>query len=162
MRQMMQILVMAALGLAIPTGVSAFDKKPHLLTSKGESLLLDGKQFIIRSGEIHYPRVPRAYWKDRLQKARAMGLNTICTYLFWNLHEPEEGRFDFSDNLDVVEYLREAQQEGLWVIVLPGSGEHRICESAAPTAASYRPPNIIFNAWAGSFFHCNRPKAVRS
>ena len=87
---------------------------------KGNSFLLNGKPFTIRSGEIHYPRVPRAYWRDRFKKARAMGLNTITTYVFWNLHEPTPGKFDFTGNLDVAEFVREAGQEGLYVIVRPG------------------------------------------
>lgn len=81
---------------------------------------LDGKPFVVRSGEMHYPRVPRAYWRDRFAKAKAMGLNTICTYVFWNLHEPEPGKFNFSGNLDLAEYLRLAKAEGLYVILRPG------------------------------------------
>lgn len=69
---------------------------------------------------MHYPRVPRAYWRDRMRKMRAMGLNTLCTYVFWNLHEPAPGRFDFAGNLDLATYLRTAQEEGLWAIVRPG------------------------------------------
>ena len=87
---------------------------------QGESFLLNGKSFIVRSGEMHYPRVPRAYWRDRFKKAKAMGLNTITTYVFWNLHEPTPGKFDFTGNLDVAEFVREAGQEGLYVIVRPG------------------------------------------
>jgi len=69
---------------------------------------------------MHYPRVPRAYWRDRFRMARAMGLNTITTYVFWNLHEPRPGVYDFSGQNDLAEYIREAQQEGLNVILRPG------------------------------------------
>lgn len=69
---------------------------------------------------MHYPRVPRQHWKDRFQRMKAMGMNTVCTYLFWNAHEPEPGKWDFSGNLDFVEFIKEAQQAGLWVIVRPG------------------------------------------
>ena len=86
----------------------------------GDVFSLNGKPYQILSGEMHYPRVPREYWSHRLRLARAMGLNTICTYLFWNLHEPEEGRFIFTGNLDVAEYARLAQQAGLNVILRPG------------------------------------------
>jgi beta-galactosidase len=92
----------------------------HAFGWKGENFLLDSKPFIIRSGEMHYPRVPREYWRDRFKKAKAMGLNTITTYVFWNLHEPTPGKFDFTGNLDVAEFVREAGQEGLYVIVRPG------------------------------------------
>ena len=87
---------------------------------KGEHFLLDGEPFLLISGEMHYPRVPRPYWRDRMRKMRALGLNTLCTYVFWNLHEPESGKFDFTGNLDVAAYLRTAQEEGLWVILRPG------------------------------------------
>jgi beta-galactosidase len=87
---------------------------------KGNDFLLDGKPFLIRSGEMHYPRIPRMYWRDRFKKARAMGLNVITTYVFWNLHEPTPGKFDFTGNLDIAEFIREAGQEGLYVILRPG------------------------------------------
>jgi len=86
----------------------------------GDSVfLLDGKPFQMISGEMHYPRVPREAWRARMKMARAMGLNTIGTYVFWNLHEPQKGRFDFSGNNDVAEFVKIAQQEGLWVILRP-------------------------------------------
>jgi beta-galactosidase len=93
---------------------------PHTFTVSGEQFLLDGKPYQVISGEMHYSRIPRAYWRDRLQKARAMGLNTITTYVFWNLHEPRPGVYDFSGENDVAEYIREARQEGLHVILRPG------------------------------------------
>ena len=92
----------------------------HTFTVSGSQFLLDGKPYQIISGEMHYPRVPRAYWRDRFRKARAMGLNTITTYVFWNLHEPRPGVYDFGGQNDVGEYIREAQQEGLNVILRPG------------------------------------------
>jgi beta-galactosidase len=82
--------------------------------------MLDGKPLQIISGEMHYPRIPREYWRDRLRKARAMGLNTISTYVFWNLHEPHPGAYDFRGQLDVAEFIREAQEEDLHVILRPG------------------------------------------
>lgn len=60
----------------------------HTFTVGGKQFLMDGKPYQIISGEMHYTRVPRAYWRDRFRKAKAMGLNTITTYVFWNVHEP--------------------------------------------------------------------------
>ena len=74
----------------------------------------------ILSGEMHYARIPRAYWHDRLAMARAMGLNAVSTYVFWNKHEPRPGIYDFSGENDVAEYVRAAQAEGLDVILRPG------------------------------------------
>src|SRR5579863_10045214 len=108
--------------LPVLLAVMAAAPKPggHTFGWQGEQFLLDGKPFVIRSGEMHYPRVPREYWRDRMRKMRAMGLNTLCTYVFWNLHEPQQGKFDFTGNLDVAEYIRTAQTEGLYVILRPG------------------------------------------
>lgn len=106
--------------MTLAFAILAMTAAAHTFTVKGPDFILDGEPFQIRSGELHYNRIPRAYWKDRLQKAKAMGLNTICTYIFWNLHEPEPDKWDFKDNLDVVAFVKEAQKEGLWVIVRPG------------------------------------------
>jgi beta-galactosidase len=92
----------------------------HTFGYQGEQFLLDGKPFLIISGSMHYPRVPRPYWRDRMRKMRALGLNTLCTYVFWDLHEPQPGKFDFTADLDVAAYVQTAQEEGLWVIVRPG------------------------------------------
>src|SRR5579884_2717579 len=92
----------------------------HTFGWSGQHFLLDGKPFQIISGEMHYARVPRPYWRQRMRLMKAMGLNTLTTYVFWNLHEPRPGEYDFTGNLDVAEYIRTAQQEGLWVILRPG------------------------------------------
>lgn len=92
----------------------------HTFTAQGNQFLYDGKPFQIIAGDMHYPRVPREYWRNRLHKAKAMGLNTLTTYAFWNVHEPSPGVYDFTGQNDLAEYLREAQQEGLHVILRPG------------------------------------------
>ncbi len=92
----------------------------HEFSWSGENFLLDGKPFLIRSGEMHYTRIPRPYWRDRLLKAKAMGINTLCTYVFWNSHETSPGKFDFTGQNDVAAFVKEAQSVGLWVIVRPG------------------------------------------
>ena len=96
------------------------DGKPHTFGVAAGQFVLDGKPFRVISGEMHYPRIPREYWRARLKMARAMGLNAITTYVFWNEHEQTPGTYDFSGNNDVAEFIREAQQEGLWVILRPG------------------------------------------
>jgi len=92
----------------------------HSFGIEGDHFVLDAKPFQIISGEIHYARIPREYWRDRLKKARAMGLNTVSTYVFWNAHEPKPGVYDFSGGLDVAAFVRTAQEEGLYVILRPG------------------------------------------
>jgi beta-galactosidase len=91
-----------------------------LTFSLGDSVfLLDGKPFQMISGEMHYPRIPREAWRQRMKMAKAMGLNTIGTYVFWNLHEPEKGTFDFNGNNDIAAFVKIAQEEGLWVVLRP-------------------------------------------
>jgi beta-galactosidase len=104
---------------SILTAAAQPRQQPSFRVANGQ-FLLDGKPFRIISGEMHYARIPRAYWRDRLRMAKAMGLNTITTYVFWNAHEPRPGIHDFSGNLDIAEFIREAQQEGLYVILRPG------------------------------------------
>ena len=83
--------------------------------------LLDGKPFQIRAGEMHPARIPAEYWRHRIQMAKAMGLNTIAAYIFWNYHEQSEGRFDFTTgNRDIARFIRIAQDEGMWVLLRPG------------------------------------------
>ncbi|MFB9841673.1 glycoside hydrolase family 35 protein [Mucilaginibacter ginsenosidivorans] len=91
----------------------------HTFQLGDDAFLLDNKPFQIISGEMHYPRVPREAWRQRMKMAKAMGLNTIGTYVFWNLHEPQKGVFDFTGNNDVAEFVKIAQEEGLWVILRP-------------------------------------------
>jgi beta-galactosidase len=92
----------------------------HTFAIGTNDFLLDGQRFQIRCGEIHAARVPREYWRHRLQMAKAMGLNTVCAYLFWNQIEPRPGQFDWSGQADAAEFCRLAQQSGLWVILRPG------------------------------------------
>ncbi|SER24697.1 glycoside hydrolase family 35 protein [Pedobacter rhizosphaerae] len=94
-------------------------KKAHEFKLGDNDFLLDGKPFQIISGELHYPRVPKEAWRDRMKMAKAMGLNTIGTYVFWNLHEPQKDQFDFSGNNNIAEFVKIAAEEGLWVILRP-------------------------------------------
>ncbi|HEY1253534.1 MAG TPA: glycoside hydrolase family 35 protein [Terracidiphilus sp.] len=116
----------AILGAQLIFGIATAASQPNAapqrtgLTVQGQSLLLDGKPFKIISGEMHYARIPREYWRARLKMARAMGLNTIATYVFWNVHEPKPGVYDFSGNNDLATYVRMAQEEGLYVILRSG------------------------------------------
>lgn len=84
-----------------------------------DTFYLDGQPFQVISGSIHYFRVVPAYWRDRLEKLKAMGCNTVETYIPWNMHEPKKGVFRFDGMLDVVQFVRLAQELGLYVILRP-------------------------------------------
>ncbi len=116
MQRKLFLVVFCALSIA----ASLAEAPAHTFKIDNGQFQMDGRPYQILSGEMHYPRVPRAYWRDRFRMARAMGLNTITTYVFWNLHEPHPGVFDFSGQNDLAQYIREAQQEGLNVILRPG------------------------------------------
>ncbi|XP_051973205.1 beta-galactosidase-1-like protein 2 [Xyrauchen texanus] len=81
---------------------------------------LGGEQFRILGGSLHYFRVPRAYWKDRMVKMKACGFNTLTVDVPWSLHQPEKGEFRFQGDLDVEAFLHLAAEVGLWVILRPG------------------------------------------
>ena len=89
-------------------------------TVGNKTFLLDGKPFIVKAAEVHYPRIPRPYWEHRIQMCKALGMNTLCIYAFWNFHEQQMGQFDFSGQADVAEFCRLAQKNGMYVIVRPG------------------------------------------
>jgi len=99
---------------------SAAGQATHRFAIGEQDFLLDGQRLQIRCGELHFARVPREYWGHRLRICKAMGLNTVCAYLFWNFHEWEQGRFDWSGQADAAQFCRLAQKEGLWVILRPG------------------------------------------
>lgn len=93
----------------------------HTFTAANGEFLLDGKPFRIIGAELHPARIPREYWRHRIQMAKAMGCNTISSYVFWNYLEPEEGQFDFhTENRDIVAFVRLCQEEGMWVLIRPG------------------------------------------
>ena len=84
------------------------------------TFLLDGKPFVVKAAEVHYPRIPRDYWEHRIKMCKALGMNTLCLYVFWNIHEQQEGKFDFTGNNDVAAFCRLAQKNGMYIIVRPG------------------------------------------
>ncbi|WP_415209079.1 glycoside hydrolase family 35 protein [Rudaea sp.] len=120
MLKSIQIGIVAAVALAVsPAGAAPAAATPGLVVEQGQ-FLLDGKPFHIVSGEMHYLRIPREYWHARLKMAKAMGLNAVTAYVFWNVHERSPGHYDFAGQNDVAAFVRAAQDEGLYVILRPG------------------------------------------
>lgn len=113
-------LTMAAAMTFLPSASAAQTGRGETFSVGDKTFLLNGRPFVVKAAELHYPRIPRPYWRHRIKMCKALGMNTICLYVFWNAHEPREGRFDFSGNLDVAEFCRIAQSEGMYVIVRPG------------------------------------------
>ena len=95
-------------------------KAQQTFTTAKNQFELNGKPFVIRAAELHYPRIPKEYWEHRIQMCKAMGMNTICIYLFWNLHEQQQGVYDFSGQNDVAAFVKLVQKNGMYCIVRPG------------------------------------------
>lgn len=108
--------------ILLTTALFSQKQKPRHTFSLGTTeFLLDGNPVQIISGELHPSRIPVAYWRNRIQMAKAMGCNTISVYIMWNYQEPQEGVFDFeSENRNLAEFFRIVGEEGLWLIVRPG------------------------------------------
>ncbi|MCX2449669.1 beta-galactosidase [Pedobacter sp. PLR] len=85
-----------------------------------EHFELNGKPYVIRCGEMHFARIPKAEWRQRLKMAKAMGLNAVCAYLFWNMHENQQDKFTWTGQADAKTFCKIAQEEGLYVILRPG------------------------------------------
>ena len=114
------LLVFVLLNLYFVSAQSQTIRDHKFELSKTE-FLLDGKPFQIISGEMHFARIPKEYWRQRIQMAKAMGCNTIASYVFWNYHEAEEGKFDFTTwNRDLAGFVKIVQEEGMWFILRPG------------------------------------------
>ena len=109
---------MSMLMLAVPTTMKA--QKTGTFTVGDKTFLLNGKPFVVKAAEVHYPRIPRPYWEHRIKMCKALGMNAVCIYIFWNIHEQQEGQFNFTGNNDVAEFCRLAQKNGMYVIVRPG------------------------------------------
>ena len=113
-------LLLFLLAFATAT-VSASKIKRHTFAISNGTFLYDGKPINIHSGEMHYSRVPAPYWRHRIRMMKAMGLNTVATYVFWNYHETAPGKWDWkSENRNIREFLKICQQEGMMVILRPG------------------------------------------
>ncbi len=107
--------------LVILTSGIAGAQQKHVFSLGKSDFLLDGKPFQIISGEMHPARIPKMYWRQRIQMAKAMGCNTIAAYVFWNYHEQQKGVFDFkTENRNIAEFISICKEEGMWVLLRPG------------------------------------------
>lgn len=122
MNKFLKISVYALLFLGAINGFTSCSlakEKENFKIGKN-TFLLNDKSFIVQAAEVHYPRIPEPYWENRILSCKALGMNTICLYVFWNLHEQNPGEFDFTGNKDIAKFCRLAQKHGMYVIVRPG------------------------------------------
>ena len=114
-------IVMAALLCLATLGANAQAPTEGRTFEAGKgTFLLDGKPFVVKAAELHYPRIPRPYWDQRIKLCKALGMNTICLYVFWNAHEPQPGVYDFTGQNDLAAFCRLCQDNDMYVILRPG------------------------------------------
>ncbi len=118
---MKKIFLLLSLSVCITKSNAQTPASRHSFTLSANDFLMDGKPFQIISGEMHPFRIPKEYWRQRIQMAKAMGCNTIAAYIFWNTHEIKPGVFDFkTENRNIAEFFRICQEEGMWALLRPG------------------------------------------
>ncbi|KAF9622839.1 hypothetical protein IFM89_034074 [Coptis chinensis] len=100
------VAMVACKGQKLTKGVVTYD---------GRSLLINGKRDLYFSGSIHYPRMPHEMWPKVLDKAKHGGINVIQTYVFWNVHEPVQGQYNFEGDYDLVKFIKICQEKGMYV-----------------------------------------------
>ncbi|WP_455672191.1 beta-galactosidase [Phocaeicola sp.] len=113
-KNLIYLLLLALLPLSV------FAQQKNTFEIKDGHFYRNGKVTPILSGEMHYARIPHQYWRHRLQMMKGMGLNTVATYVFWNIHEPEPGEWDFTGDKNLAEYIKIAGEEDMMVILRPG------------------------------------------
>ncbi|MCR5314102.1 MAG: beta-galactosidase [Bacteroidaceae bacterium] len=119
MKRFLSIISIGLAALAM-NPIPTMAQKPGTFEAGKGAFMLNGEPFVVKAAEIHYPRIPQQYWEHRIKMCKALGMNTICIYIFWNIHEQKEGVFDWSGNNNVAEFCRLAQKNGMYVIVRPG------------------------------------------
>ena len=110
---MKKLILLLILIFSLPVAAQNF-------TIGKSTFLLNGKPFTVKAAELHYTRIPAPDWEHRIEMCKALGMNTICLYVFWNIHEQTEGQFDFTGQNDIAAFCRLAQKHGMYVIVRPG------------------------------------------
>ena len=103
---MKKLILLLVLIFSLPVAAQNF-------TIGKNTFLLNGKPFTVKAAELHYTRIPAPYWEHRIEMCKALGMNTICLYVFWNIHEQTEGKFDFTGQNDIAAFCRLAQKHGM-------------------------------------------------
>ena len=114
------ILSVSVAILFLCPSASAQTTRKHTFEVGDGAFMLDGKPFVIKAAELHYPRIPRPYWEQRIKLCKSLGMNAVCLYVFWNAHEQHPDSFNFSEQLDLAAFCRLCQKNGLYVILRPG------------------------------------------
>ncbi len=110
----------AVAAAAISRGITASSEADPAVTFDARSLIVHGTRTLLLCGEIHYSRSTRALWPALLDRSKALGINAIATYVFWNQHEPERDVYDFAGERDLGHFLDLCRERGLYVFLRTG------------------------------------------
>ena len=94
--------------------------EPQTFEAGKGTFMLNGEPFVVKAAELHYPRIPKPYWDQRIKLCKALGMNAVCLYVFWNSHEPKADQFDFTGQNDLREFVKLCEQNDMKVILRPG------------------------------------------
>ncbi|XP_009605185.1 beta-galactosidase 13 [Nicotiana tabacum] len=145
-----RLLSLALLSLLVS---SAIGEKTKGVTYDGRSMIVNGERELLFSGSIHYPRMPPEMWPDIIRKAKEGGLNLIQTYVFWNIHEPVQGQFNFEGNYDVVKFIKTIGEQGLYVTLRIGPYIEAEWNQGGFPYWLREVPNITFRSYNEPFIH---------
>lgn len=128
MKKGIKLLAMTAAGALLLAGwmPSSAAEKQRQAKEAGKfeagkgAFLLNGEPFVVKAAELHYPRIPKPYWDQRIKLCKALGMNTVCLYTFWNAHEPKQDQFDFTGQNDLREFIKLCEANEMKVILRPG------------------------------------------
>ncbi|XP_013621401.1 PREDICTED: beta-galactosidase 6 [Brassica oleracea var. oleracea] len=112
--------ILVAMVVVLSTAPAGGDTAEKGVTYDGRSLIIDGQRKLLFSGSIHYPRSTPEMWPSLIKKTKEGGIDVIQTYVFWNLHEPKLGQYDFSGRNDLVKFIKEIRSQGLYVCLRIG------------------------------------------
>ncbi|MCM1452531.1 MAG: beta-galactosidase [Clostridium sp.] len=117
---MKKLISLALAALVSASGAFAANEKPGSFQAGDKTFLLNGEPYVVKAAELHYPRIPNEYWEHRIEMVKALGMNTVCLYVFWNAHEPKENEFDFTGQNDIRKFIELCAKHDMKVIVRPG------------------------------------------
>ncbi|KAL0422907.1 UNVERIFIED_CONTAM: Beta-galactosidase 13 [Sesamum latifolium] len=120
MSELRRAVLLVLLPLLLASVYGEGKTQQQAVTYDGRSVIINGSRELLFSGSVHYPRSTPAMWPDIIRRSKEGGLNLIQTYVFWNIHEPVEGKFNFEGNYDLVKFIKLIGQEGLWVTLRIG------------------------------------------
>src|SRR5882724_3441398 len=152
----MRITIVILLSLLSLAAAGPQDGQRHRFAAADGKFSIDEEPIQIVAGEMHPSRIPYQFWEDRIKKAKAMGLNAVSFYVFWNQVEPAAGQFNFTGNNDLRRFVKLCQENGLWVIVRPGPYACAETEFGGYPAWLLKDHSIKIRSADPKFLDCNR------